>query len=264
MGSYAGLPAESGVATPRPQPPLKSFGRLVLTVRGHRGNTSVDFPACQADLTVVFASREDAGRQLGDWLLGREIKVDLVIGLPRGGVVVAAEIAHVLHRPLDVLIVRKIGHPLFREFALGALAEGGVVVLDDKSAGAKYGLEDQFSDVIHEEQERLKEYQSRFHAGKLGLSLKSVLLVDDGLATGATTEAAVRSAFKQGARSVTVTAPVGSVHAVERLQQFSDAVEVMVVDPDFEAVGRYYESFPQTTDEEVLELLTQETNRLSR
>ena len=91
-----------------------------------------------------------------------------------------------------------------------------------------------------------------------------VLLVDDGIATGATTEAAVRSAIKQGASSVTVAAPVASSHAVERLLGVADDVQVMIIDPKFEAVGRYYDSFPQTTDEEVLELLADSRNRLSR
>jgi predicted phosphoribosyltransferase len=204
----------------------------------------------------MFASREVAGRKLGSWLIDREIEVDLVLGLPRGGVVVAAEVARLLNRPLDVLIVRKIGHPLHREYALGALAEGGVVVLDEAGIGPDPMVRGELEHVIQEEQERLKSYQARFsHAGVAGISSKLVLLVDDGLATGATTEAAVRSAFKQGARGVIVTAPVGSSHAVERLLPIADKVEVMVVDPDFEAVGRYYDSFPQTTDDEVLGLL---------
>jgi putative phosphoribosyl transferase len=145
---------------------------------------------------------------------------------------------------------------LYREFALGALAEEGVVVLDEEAIGKDPILRGDLKDVIQEEQQRLKSYQARFpHPGMVGISSKAVLLVDDGLATGATTEAAVRSARKQGARIVTVTAPVGSTYAVERLQQVADRVEVMWVDPEFDAVGRYYESFPQTTDEEVLGLL---------
>lgn len=184
------------------------------------------------------------------------MEADLVLGLPRGGVVVAAEVAQVLNRPLDVLIVRKVGHPLHREFAVGALAEGGVVVLDRDALGTNPLVRAELDDVIKEEQENLKRYQSRFpHTDIYRITGKSVLLVDDGLATGATTEAAARSAAKQGARRVLVAAPVGSTHALERLQPFAERVEVMWTDPDFDAVGRYYESFPQTTDEEVLALL---------
>ena len=168
----------------------------------------------------------------------------------------AAEVAHILNRPLDVLIVRKIGHPLHREFALGALAESGVVVFDREALGTDPMVEAELEHVIREEQDNLKNYQSRFpHADLYRISSKSVLLVDDGLATGATTEAAARSAAKQGARRVIVTAPVGSAHAVERLLPIADGVEVMFVDPDFDAVGRYYDSFPQTTDDEVLAIL---------
>ena len=216
----------------------------------------VAFPILRVERISVFETREDAGRQLGEWLRSRKVEVDVVVGLPRGGVVVAAEVARMLNRPLDVLIVRKIGHPLFREFALGALAEDGVVVLDNKIAIDQQGLSEKLTEVLHEEEERLKEYQARFpHRRHDGLAIKRVLLVDDGLATGATTEAAVRSAFKQGARSVIVTAPVASVHAVDRLRPIADRIEVMLLDPLFEAVGRYYNSFPQTTDEEVQGLL---------
>src|SRR5262249_51791925 len=159
-------------------------------------------------------------------LRDRPIGAELVLGLPRGGVVVAAEVAHTLNLPLDVLIVRKIGHPLHREFALGALAEGGVVVLDEIAMTADPLVRSELDHVIEEESERLKSSQSRFpHAGGIGISSKVVLLVDDGLATGATTEAAVRSAWKQGARGAIVAAPVGSTHAIERLQRVADAVE---------------------------------------
>jgi len=205
---------------------------------------------------MLFASREDAGRRLGYLLKDRGLQTDLVLGLPRGGVVVAAEVARILHAPLDVLIVRKIGHPLHREFAVGALAEAGVVLLDEWVIGTNPIVRAELGAVIEEETERLKDYQARFHeAGATGLADKSVLLVDDGLATGATTEAAVLSAKKQCARKVIVSAPVASTHAIERLTKSADEVVVLWADPDFDAVGRYYQIFSQTTDEEVLGLL---------
>jgi predicted phosphoribosyltransferase len=205
---------------------------------------------------MVFASREEAGQRLGRWLQSRGIRADLVLGLPRGGVVVAAEVARVLQAPLDVLIVRKIGHPLHREFAVGAMAEGEVVVLDEAVIGNNPIVRAELRDVIKEETDRLQDYQTRFHRnGASKLPNQAVLLVDDGLATGATTEAAVLSAKKQGARWVTVAAPVASAHAVDRLQRVADEVVALCVDPDFDAVGRYYETFSQTTDEEVLGLL---------
>jgi len=207
-----------------------------------------------------FASRADAGRRLGQYLRGQSVEVDWVLGLPRGGVVIAAEVARLLKRPLDALIVRKIGHPLHREFAVGALAEPDVVVLDEASIGKNPLVRLQLDEVIAEETTRLQAYRSRFHAAAaLVLEGKAVLLVDDGLATGATAEAAVLSAKRQKARSVMVAVPVASTHAVERLARVADDVVALVVDPDFGAVGQYYEKFAETTDEEVLALLRQQT-----
>src|SRR5438309_11533268 len=107
---------------------------------------------------MVFASREDAGRRLGRYLNERGTRADLVLGLPRGGVVVAAEVAHTLDLPLDVLIVRKIGHPLHREFAVGALAEKGVVVLDEPVIARNPLLHSDLEAVIEEEKARLRNY----------------------------------------------------------------------------------------------------------
>jgi putative phosphoribosyl transferase len=205
---------------------------------------------------MVFASREAAGQRLGRWLKDLRVQADLALGLPRGGVVVAAEVARILHLPLDVLVVRKIGHPRQREFAVGAMAENGVVLLDEQVIGNNPALRAELAEVIHEEEERLRSYQARFHHGSPPeMAGKTVLLVDDGLATGATTEAAVVSARQQGARSVVVATPVASTNAIERLRRVASEVLALWVDPDFDAVGRYYETFSQTTDEEVLGLL---------
>jgi len=206
-----------------------------------------------------FASRDDAGRQLGQHLRERGVEVDLVLGLPRGGVVVAAEVARQLQRPLDALIVRKIGHPWHREFAVGALAEPDVVVLDEASIGKNPVVRFQLDQVITEETERLQEYRSRFHAATAPiLDGKVVLLVDDGLATGATAEAAVVSAKRQKARRIVVATPVASPNAVDRLTPVADDVVALLVDPDFSAVGQYYVEFDETTDEEVLALLREQ------
>jgi putative phosphoribosyl transferase len=205
---------------------------------------------------MMFASREDAGQRLGEYLKEKKVTADVVLGLPRGGVVVAAEVTRALHLPLDVLIVRKIGHPFHREFAVGALAEHGIVLLDESTVGRNPAVRAELDEVIEEEKERLRAYDARFHPdGSPKLAAKSVLLVDDGLATGATTEAAVLSLKKQQARKIAVAAPVASSNAAERLARVADDVYILWVDPDFEAVGRYYDTFSQTTDQEVLELL---------
>jgi len=205
---------------------------------------------------MTFASRENAGRQLGDHMLRRGVHADLAVGLPRGGVVVAAEVAKVLQIPLDVLVVRKIGHPWHREFAVGALAEGGTVVLDENSVVRTRVGEEELQGIITEETDRLKAYMRKFRRDEpIPRTNKSVLVIDDGLATGATMEAAVKSAKEQGARQVVVAVPVASTHAVQRLSEVADQVLALWTDPNFDAVGRYYEQFAQTTDEEVVALL---------
>jgi putative phosphoribosyl transferase len=130
------------------------------------------------------------------------------------------------------------------------------VVLDHDVIGTNPLVQAELEEVIQEEKERLGNYQARFHpAGAPDLKGKAVLLVDDGLATGATTEAAVLSVRKQQAREIIVAAPIASSNAVQRLTGVADAVRALEVDPGFEAVGQYYAEFLQTTDEEVLKLL---------
>ena len=203
-----------------------------------------------------FASRQDAGRRLGQHLDKQNVDVDLVLGLPRGGVVVAAEVARLLRCPLDVLVVRKIGHPLHREFAVGALAEPDIVIFDEESLSQIPVPRSQLDKVAAEEITRLREYRQLFHHSPAPvLRDKIVLLVDDGLATGATAEAAVLSARQHSARRIIVAAPVASMNAVERLRRVADDVLALVVDPDFAAVGQYYDEFSQTSDEEVIALL---------
>ena len=205
---------------------------------------------------MTFSSREEAGRELGQTLVDQEIQVDVVLGLPRGGVVVAAEVARILQKPLNALVVRKIGHPRHREFAVGALAEHGVVVLDEAAVAQTQVNRAELDEVIAEETARLEKYQTTFHrVDHLELTGKTALIIDDGLATGATTEAAVLSAREQGARRVIVGTPVSSVSAFDRLRRVADDVIALLVDPDFMAVGQCYSEFPQTTDEEVIAVL---------
>src|SRR3989442_1641569 len=145
--------------------------------------------------TMTFASRTEAGQRLGRYLAEQDVQADLVLGLPRGGVIVAAEVARVLKCPLDVLVVRKIGHPGHREFAVGALAEDGTLLLDEQVIERTGVPPAELREVLAEETARLTEYQARFQrSGRPPLKGKIALIVDDGLATGATTEAAARSA----------------------------------------------------------------------
>ena len=205
---------------------------------------------------MSFASRQDAGQKLARHLLNEGVQVDVVAGLPRGGVVVAAEVAHAMKIPLDVLVVRKIGHPLHREFAVGALAENDVVLVNESVLGSNEIARAMLSDVIREEHERLFQYKQKFHpAEEIDFCDKAVLIVDDGLATGSTMEAAVLAARRKGAREIMVAVPVASSGAMDRLERATNGVFALVIDPGFEAVGAYYESFSQTSDEEVIQLL---------
>jgi putative phosphoribosyl transferase len=205
---------------------------------------------------MTFASRQDAGRKLGQYLSEKEVPAEVVLGLPRGGVVVAAEVANWLRRPLDVLVVRKIGHPSFREFAVGALGEGGVVVLDEAVLQRSHVDKEDLDEVIGEESRRLLAYQERFaRPDRPDRQDKVVVIVDDGLATGATLEAAVKSARKEGARQIVVAVPVASTTGAARISKICDEFHALLIDPTFEAVGQYYDAFAQTTDEEVQELL---------
>jgi predicted phosphoribosyltransferase len=211
---------------------------------------------------MTFLSREDAGRQLGEFLKGGHLEAQVVLGLPRGGVVIAAEVADILALPLDVVVVRKIGHPRHREYAVGAMAEGDVVILDENAIARTSVVSGELDEIIKEERERLISYQRRFEiVGPLELAGKSVLVVDDGLATGATTEAAVRSARKRGAGQVILAVPIASDAGYNRLNRVCDAVFALAIDPEFDAVGRYYEEFRQTTDEEVIALLADSHKR---
>jgi putative phosphoribosyl transferase len=205
---------------------------------------------------MIFASRQEAGERLGDYLQRRGIEADMVLGLPRGGVVVAAGVAHRLKVPLDVLVVRKIGHPFQPEFAVGALAEPDSVFLNEETL-AEYPISTgKLDKIIAQEKERLHEYGRRFHLHEIpSLDGKTVLLVDDGLATGATAEVAVLSARKQNARRIVVAAPVASLNAVELLRRIADDVEVLAEDADFQAVGQFYDEFSATEDDEVISIL---------
>jgi putative phosphoribosyl transferase len=207
---------------------------------------------------MIFASRQEAGERLGEFLRHRGIEADLVLGLPRGGVVVAAGVAHELKLPLDVLAVRKIGHPYQPEFAVGALAEPDSVFLNEESLMEYPVARSKLDKIIGQEQQRLREYGRRFHLHEMpALAGRRVLLVDDGLATGATAEVAALSARKQNARRVIVSAPVASLNAVERLRHVADDVLVLSEEPDFQAVGQFYREFSPTGDEEVISLLRQ-------
>ena len=167
-----------------------------------------------------------------------------------------------LQRPPETLVVRKIGHPSHREFAVGALAEADVVLLDERTLGPNPVVRGRLADIIREEKERLWQYQLKFHTGgRFDFRNKTVLLIDDGLRKSAPSHGSRRflSAKKQGGnQNLLFAVPVASPSAIQRLADIADDVFALLADPSFEAVGAYYEKFSQTTDEEVLDLLRAE------
>jgi predicted phosphoribosyltransferase len=181
----------------------------------------------------------------------------LVLGLPRGGVPVALEVARALDAPLDVMVVRKIGMPGQPEFAIGAIASGGIVVRQLEGAPRYAGLEAQFEQLVRRERVELerRELAYRGDAPPLELQDRTVVLVDDGLATGATMMAALRAARQAGAARVVVAAPVASEEAAAMLGDEADQVAILQTPAFLVAIGEWYERFDQLEDDEVRALL---------
>ena len=204
----------------------------------------------------MFRDRRDAGRLLGAHLRSMGVTASVVAGLPRGGVPVAAEVAAVLGVPLDVLVVRKLGLPLQPEVAMGAIGEDGVRIIDADlirregvSSGDLAAVERRERDVLTRRAEVL-----RGDRPPRDLTGERVLIVDDGIATGATASAACLVARARGAAHVVVAAPVGGRDAADRIGH-ADRVICLEQPVGFRAVGEHYRIFDQTTDDEVVRLL---------
>lgn len=185
----------------------------------------------------------------------------LVLGLARGGVPVGWEVASALHAPLDVFLVRKLGVPRWAELAMGALASGGQVVMNDDVVASLDITDDQLQAVIDRETAELHRRERAYRGDRPAADpqAKTVILVDDGIATGASMLAAVRAVRASGPVAVVVAVPVGPASACQQLAQEADAVVCATTPPSFEAVGQVYEDFHQVTDDEVRELLATPT-----
>jgi putative phosphoribosyl transferase len=200
----------------------------------------------------LFADRRDAGRALAGALEGERGSELVVVGLARGGVETAAEVACLLDAPLDVVAVRKIGHPWQPEYGIGAVTPGGVYVR------AADGLtEEQLAQVVEETREKAALLDKRLHAGHpaLDLSGKTVLVVDDGLATGATMIAALRWARAAAAARVVAAVPVAPAESLKLIRREADRVVCLHPLEHFFAVGSHFASFQQVDDEAVIRLL---------
>jgi putative phosphoribosyl transferase len=206
----------------------------------------------------AFANRRQAGVALARAMATLPLQAPvLVLGLPRGGVPVAFEVARALRAPLDVLVVRKVGLPGQPEFAIGAIASGDVSVRQPEAEGGFYPDAGRFAALAGSERIELLRREQLYRAGRAALDLhgKTVVLVDDGLATGATMLAAVRAAHQAGAACVVVAAPVGSDEAAALIGPECEQVVILLKPPLLRSVGEWYADFSQVDDEEVRRLL---------
>ncbi len=211
--------------------------------------------------TRTFRDRHEAGRAVAEQLAAYRGKDNvLVLGLARGGLPVAWEIASALPAALDVFLVRKLGVPRFSELAMGALASGGVVMNDNVVSGLHI-TDEQVREVIDSETVELARREHAYRSGRPVADPrgKIVILVDDGIATGASMLAAVRTIRGGGPQSIVVAVPVGPQSVCRELAQVAEDVVCTTMPPGFEAVGQVYGDFHQVSDDEVRELLTTPT-----
>lgn len=206
---------------------------------------------------MEFRDRRDAGRQLAAAVLER-VAADAdvtVLGLPRGGVPIAAAVADALEAPLDVLLVRKVGHPRHREFAIGAVAEGGVEVREE---GAVPGASDaDVARAVELARAELSERAERYRGVRTAAPVegRTVVVVDDGLATGATARVALLAVRERSPARLVLAVPVASPRGLASVHDVADEVVCLHTPRGFRAVGQYYRDFSATTDDEVRQLL---------
>ena len=206
--------------------------------------------------TRRFQNRRDAGVQLAERVADLVLDRPLVLALPRGGVPVAAEVANRIGAPLDVWVARKVGAPGREEYGIGAIAEGGGAVFDDRALRA-FGIDDdRLAELVAVERRELERRVERYRHGAEppDVSDCDVILVDDGLATGVTARAAIAGIRKSGPATLTLAVPVAAPSSAESLAGSVDVVAVSTP-PGFAAVGEWYVDFSQTTDDEVIRLL---------
>jgi putative phosphoribosyl transferase len=212
---------------------------------------------------VDFRDRADAGRQLAQRLMPLRERSVIVLGLPRGGVPVAAEVARALNAPLDVLVVRKLGLPGHPELAMGAIGEGGVRVLNDEVVSAARVSEAEIDRVEQAELVELARRVRQFRGDRPRVPITgcTAVIVDDGIATGATARVACQVARALGAVRVVLAVPVAAPASPQELGSVADEVVCLETPARFHAVGQFYSDFRPTTDDEVVMLLAADADR---
>ncbi|ELY67517.1 phosphoribosyltransferase [Natrinema versiforme] len=208
----------------------------------------------------MFDDRTDAGDRLAAALEARGLEADVVLGIPRGALPVARPVADALGADLDVVVARKLGAPHNPEVALGAVASDGSVWYNDDLLERVSPSEEDLAEIRAEEAKNAREKVDRYRDtdGLPDLEGQRVLIVDDGVATGATATACLRQVQESGADWVGLAVPVGSPRSMDALEREADDVIALETPADFRAVGRYYRDFGQVTDEEALEYLDRE------
>lgn len=205
-----------------------------------------------------FRDREEAGQHLAERLPQYANAPDaVVLGLPRGGVVVASEVARKLGLPLDIFLVRKLGVPGYEELAMGAIASGGIRVMNEDVLRQISVSESTIEAVTRREERELVRREEAYRGNRPRLDVRglTVILVDDGLATGATMRAAVRALRRQGPKRLVVAVPTAAPDTCDEFRAEVDEILCAMTPTPFHAVGAWYEDFSQTTDEEVQQLL---------
>jgi putative phosphoribosyl transferase len=206
----------------------------------------------------MFKDREEAGKRLASLLSAYKNAPDtLVLALPRGGVIVGAVLAQALHLPLDILSARKIGAPFNREFAIGAITETGEGVFSHDIIERLNISQEYLKTTIEREKQEALRRSEHYRQGKRALDVahKTVILVDDGVATGSTLFAAIQSLKKKQTARLIVAVPVAPPDTFQKIEAEVDEAYAILKPPSFFAVGQFYERFGQTTDEEVIALL---------
>lgn len=208
---------------------------------------------------MVFQNRTDAGRQLAKALLKYKGRHPVVLALPRGGVPVAAEVAKALAAPLDLLLVRKIGLPSQPELAMGAVADGGQIIRNGDVIEASRISAEEFDAVCDRERAEIERRRQRYLGDRARSEVKNqiAIIIDDGIATGATTLAGIRSVRMREPKELVLAVPVAPRATVNELQPEVDAIVCLLTPEDFGAIGYFYREFRQVSDDEVLGILRQ-------
>ena len=206
---------------------------------------------------LPFGDRIEAGQLLGVALKHLHLQPDIVLGIPRGGVIIAEQLAQILKTELDIVLTRKIGAPQNPELAIGAVGENGYLYLNDALAEAT-GADDEYIQKIRKhELSNIAQRKNLFRVfrPKIPLKGKTVIITDDGVATGATIQAAIWTAAQEKPKKIIVAIPVGSLNSLERLAQEGTQVICLRAPIDFRALGQFYDNFDQVDDERVQEIL---------